>query len=85
MNLVDNCEHGQNISVDVSCWVISDRYGKETQNLLCFILYTQTFASEAGIVKYPESVMDTQAIGQAPVVQTMDSAIHRIIRYPLDK
>ena len=63
MNLVDNCEHGQNISVDVSCWVISDRYGKETQNLL-FILYTQTFASEAGIVNYPESVMDTQAIGQ---------------------
>ena len=64
MNLVDNCEHGQNISVDVSCCVISDRYGKETQNLLCFILYTQTFASEAGIVKYPESVMDTQAIDQ---------------------
>ena len=64
MNLVDNCENRQLISVDVSCRVISDRYGKETQNLLCFILYTQTFASEAGIVNYLKSVMDTQAIGQ---------------------
>ena len=26
-----------------------------------------------------------RAFGQAPVVQTMDSAIHRINRYPLDK
>ena len=26
-----------------------------------------------------------QLIDQAPVVQTMDSAIHRINRYPLDK
>lgn len=55
--------------VGVSCWVISDRPGNETQNWpLCFILYDQTFLSEPGTINCPASRFnDTQlqAIGKA--------------------
>ena len=65
--------------VGVSCWVISDCPGKETQNWpLYFILYDQTFLSEPGTINCPASRFnDTQ-------LQAISNATNNTLLFYID-
>ena len=59
--------------------LIEKKKPSRLEALSCYVSLSQLKETEINLFK------QVKAILLAPVVQTMDSAIHRINRYPLDK